>query len=72
MNHLSDAVTLLADGAYTRLPVQTEFGWHIIFREESRPSEPPTLDSVRYVIKQRVEQANFQRYLEDLRKNQSG
>ena len=68
----ADAVALLADGAYTRAPVQTEFGWHIILREESRTSEPPTLESVRDVIKQRVEQANFQRYLEDLRKNQSG
>ena len=68
----SDAVAFLADGAYTRVPVQTEFGWHIILREESRTSEPPTLESVRDVIKQRVEQTNFQRYLEDLRKNQSG
>lgn len=67
----SDAVALLADVAYTRAPVQTEFGWHIILREESRTSEPPTLESIRDVLKQRVEQANFQRYLEDLRKYQS-
>ncbi|MCH7822886.1 MAG: peptidylprolyl isomerase [Proteobacteria bacterium] len=68
----ADAVAALVDGGYTRAPVQTEFGWHIILREESRTSEPPTLESVRDVIKQRVEQAGFQRYLEDLRKNQSG
>lgn len=64
----SDAVALLADVAYTRAPVQTEFDWHIILREESRTSEPPTLESIRDVLKQCVEQANFRRYLEDLRK----
>lgn len=68
----ADAVAALADGAHTSAPVQTEFGWHVILREESRTSEPPTLDSVRDVIKQRIEQENFQRYLEGLRENQGG
>ena len=66
----ADAVAALADGAHTSAPVQTEFGWHVILREESRTSEPPTFDSVRDVIKQRVEQENFQRYLDGLRENQ--
>jgi len=63
----SDAVAVLEDGAYTPTPVQTDFGWHVILREDSRSNEPPTLDSVRDTIKQRVEQNNFQRYLEGLR-----
>ncbi len=63
----SDAVAELADGDYTKEPVQTEFGWHVILREESRASEPPTLDSVRDVIKQNVEQQKLQDYLIALR-----
>ena len=63
----SDAVAVLDDGAYTASPVQTEFGWHVILREESRTNEPPPLDSVRDRIKQRVEQRNFQRYVDGLR-----
>jgi peptidyl-prolyl cis-trans isomerase C len=63
----SDAVQILADGTYTKAPVQTDFGWHVIKREESRNNEPPTLDSVRDVIKQNMEQANFQKYLQQLR-----
>lgn len=66
----SDAVVVLEDGAYTPQPVQTEFGWHVILREDSRANEPPTLESVRDVIKQRVEQESFQRYLEGLRQTQ--
>jgi peptidyl-prolyl cis-trans isomerase C len=63
----SDAVAALEDGAYTKAPVQTEFGWHVILREESRTSEAPPLDSVRDALKQNVEQKKFQEYLEALR-----
>ena len=66
----SDAVAALDDGAYTLEPVQTQFGWHVILREESRDNQPPTLDSVRDVLKQRVEQTKFQGYLENLRSDQ--
>jgi len=66
----SDAVAALEDGAYTSEPVQTQFGWHVILREESRDNQPPTLDSVRDGLKQRVEQAKFQGYLESLRADQ--
>lgn len=63
----SDAVAELEDGAYTSAPVQTQFGWHVILREDSRDAEPPPLDSVRDVIKQRIEQRKLQQYLEQLR-----
>lgn len=63
----SAAVEQLDDGAYTSEPVQTQFGWHVIKRMESRESEPPTLDSVRDVIKQQIEQQKLQEYLTQLR-----
>lgn len=63
----SDAVASLEDGAYTLKPVQTQFGWHVILREASRDSAPPPLESVRDVIKQRVEQQKFQDFLSELR-----
>ncbi len=43
----SDAVAKLEDGRYTTDPVQTQFGWHVILREETRAAEPPPLESVR-------------------------
>ncbi len=63
----ADAVAALEDGAYTKVPVQTQFGWHVILREESRPGVPPTLESVRVEIKQRIEQKKFQSYVQGLR-----
>ncbi|WP_298259463.1 peptidylprolyl isomerase [uncultured Litoreibacter sp.] len=41
-----EAVVALADGAVSE-PVQTQFGWHVIKRNESRIKEAPTLDEVR-------------------------
>jgi peptidyl-prolyl cis-trans isomerase C len=63
----SNAVSELEDGEFTKEPVQTQFGWHVILREDSRDNEPPTLESVRDTIKQRVEQTKFQNYIESLR-----
>lgn len=64
----SDAVSAMEDGAYTTEPVQTQFGWHVILREDSRASAPPPLESVRDVIAQRVSQQKFQDYMDGLRK----
>jgi peptidyl-prolyl cis-trans isomerase C len=63
----SQAVSRLEDGAFTKEPVQTQFGWHVILREGSRPTAPPTLESVRDMIKQRIEQEKLQKYLQELR-----
>jgi len=65
----SDAVAELADGEYTKEPVQTQFGWHVILRVETRASEPPTLESVRDAIKQRIEQKKLQEHLARLRES---
>jgi len=63
----SAAVAGLENGAFSKAPVQTQFGWHVILREDSREATPPTLESVRDMIKQRVEQGKLQVYLEGLR-----
>ncbi|HNP62993.1 MAG TPA: peptidylprolyl isomerase [Woeseiaceae bacterium] len=63
----SDAVVALEDGGITQAPVQTQFGWHVILREESRESTPPPLESVRDVIVQRVSQEKFLEFVRNLR-----
>lgn len=63
----SQAVAALSDGAYTPAPVQTQFGWHVILREESRESAPPPYDSVLDVLKQQVESQKLQEYMLGLR-----
>ncbi len=63
----SNAVAVLEDGQYTPDPVQTQFGWHVILREDSRENQPPTFESVRDVINQQVQQKKFQEHLAELR-----
>lgn len=63
----SNAVANLEDGSYTKEPVQTQFGWHVILREESRENTPPTLESIRDRIAQQVQQNKFQEHLATLR-----
>lgn len=63
----SNAVAELEDGAYTKEPVQTQFGWHVILREESRETEAPPMDSVRDALVQSVQQKKFQAHMASLR-----
>ena len=65
----SDAVEKLKNGEYSKLPTQTQFGWHVILREDSKPSIPPTLESIRQQIEQNIMQKSFQRYIQTLRSN---
>ena len=65
----SDAVEELKNGEYSKLPAQTQFGWHVILREDSKPSIPPTLESIRQQIEQNIMQKSFQRYIQALRSN---
>ncbi len=63
----SAAVSTLENGTYTSAPVQTQFGWHVILREDSRETQPPTFESVRDAINQQVQQKKFEAHLADLR-----
>jgi peptidyl-prolyl cis-trans isomerase C len=63
----STAVAAMEDGVYTSTPVQTQFGWHVILREDSRESTPPTFENVRDAISQQVQQKKFEARMEILR-----
>lgn len=42
----SQAAMLLKQGKYSKQPVKTQFGWHIIYLNDTRTSEPPSFESV--------------------------
>jgi peptidyl-prolyl cis-trans isomerase C len=63
----SQAVTQLKEGEYTRQPVQTQFGWHVIRLEEVREATPPSIEEVRPQIVQRLQSQMISDYLEKLR-----
>lgn len=63
----STAVQALGNGEFTKAPVQTQFGWHVILREDSRESAPPPYESVTDVLKQQVESQKLQDYMSEIR-----
>ena len=46
----------LKDGEFTKRPVKTQFGWHIIKREETRKQTIPAFKDVKDGMKQRIYQ----------------
>ena len=64
----AEAVKALENGKYTKQPVQTQFGWHVILREESRAITPPPLDSVKEQIRSMIQREKVQGWIENLRK----
>ena len=65
----SDAVIKLDKGQYTKSPVQTQFGWHVILREDSRAQTPPSLDSVKEQLLPYLQRKKVQDFVEGLRKS---
>ncbi|MBO1924390.1 peptidylprolyl isomerase [Thiomicrorhabdus sp. 6S3-12] len=64
----STAVTAMNKNQYTKEPVQTQFGYHVILLEDSREAKAPSFDSVKAQLKQLLRQQRATAYLESLRK----
>ena len=64
----SKAVLAMKDNEYTKQPVQTQFGWHIILRTGQREGTPPTFEEVKPSIVATLEQEHIQKYINELRK----
>lgn len=63
----SEAAATLQKGAYTKTPVQTQFGWHVIILDDSRESTPVPFDDVKDRIKMLLANQNMQQHVEELR-----
>lgn len=63
----ADTVSNLKKGELADKPVQTQFGWHIIQVEDTRPIEFPALDQVRPQIEEMLRQQMLSDYQKELR-----
>jgi len=64
----AEALTKLAKGKTSEAPVKTDFGWHVIQLEDTRPIEQPPFDAVKPQLQQAVSKDNVDKLLADLKK----
>ena len=62
----SDAMVALKPGEYTHVPVQTQYGWHVIKLLDTRPLTPPAFDAVKDRVTQIVLGKKFKAYVDGL------
>lgn len=57
----------LEKGEYTKAPVQTRFGWHVIQLMDRRAAEPPPLDEIRNEIRGYLQSQQVEAWVNELR-----
>jgi peptidyl-prolyl cis-trans isomerase C len=67
----SEATAKLEKGQYTKTPVQTQFGWHVIILDDSRESTPVPFDDVKDRIKMLLVNQKMQQHVEAMRSTAS-
>lgn len=61
------AVSKLEKGKFTQEPVKSQFGYHVILLEDSKPIEAPPLDEVKPQLTQQLQQQNLKKQLDALK-----
>ncbi len=62
-----DAVFELEPGSYTKEPVQTQFGWHVIKLEDKRRQEKPAFEAVAGELRQRLIREQYEAKMAELK-----
>jgi len=63
----SDALTALAKGKYTEAPVKSDFGYHVIELEDSRPLNVPAFEELKPRLQQQAQSEQVNKMVEALR-----
>ncbi len=63
----ADAVIALQKGQYTKQPVETQFGWHVILLEDSREKTPPPFEQVKPQIEMMLKRKLVQEHIKELK-----
>src|SRR5262249_4048671 len=67
VKEFADAAFALPAGQYTKTPIKTEFGWHVIKVEDHRVSTPPSFKEARHEVSQLVARDAVDATLKELR-----
>jgi len=63
----ANAMLSLKKGTYTKDPVQTQFGWHVIKLDDERSLKVPSFEELKPQIQQRLQQQSIQDLITELR-----
>ncbi len=63
----SDAALALKKGEYTKTPVQSQFGWHVIMLEDSRSPQVPAFDQMKDRVRNFMQQKMSQDFIDSLK-----
>jgi len=63
----SEAMVKLDKGKFTTVPVQTQFGWHVIEVDDIREAKVPPFDDVKPQLAQRMQGQQLDSYFKELR-----
>lgn len=63
----ANAMTSLKKGEYTKEPVESQFGWHIIKLDDVRDLKVPPFDELKPQLQQRLQQQSIQTAIADMR-----
>ncbi|OPB31247.1 peptidylprolyl isomerase [Bartonella sp. AR 15-3] len=62
-----EAAFNLKVGEYTKKPIESPFGWHVIKIEDRRLKQPPVFDDVKEVLRTQLIRERYQTLITDLR-----
>ena len=62
-----EALAKLKKNEYTKTPVKSDFGYHVIMLEDSRPANPPPFEQVKQQMQQRAAQQQVEQLVKELR-----
>ncbi|MDH3527177.1 MAG: peptidyl-prolyl cis-trans isomerase, partial [Gammaproteobacteria bacterium] len=62
-------VATMEKASYSKEPVQTQFGWHVILLEDSRESTPPPFEDVKDRLKMAVTNQQLQQHIQQVRES---
>ncbi len=61
------AVAKLDKGKFTEEPVKSQYGYHVILLEDSRPTQVPPLEQIKDQLTQKMQQQNLKKFFEDMK-----
>ncbi|MDP1997614.1 MAG: peptidyl-prolyl cis-trans isomerase [Gallionella sp.] len=63
----ANALLNLKKGEYTKVPVQSQFGWHVIKLDDTRELKVPSFEEVKPQLQQHLQQQSIKKAIDELR-----